>query len=232
MRGKWGAGHQFDSETALYNYRARYYDPTSGRFLSEDPMQFAAGVNFYTYAGNRPVLSKDPFGLWDTYTHSALYWLALKACGLDDKAVYEIQKDSALLDATTQAPWDAYIHSMKAPWQSPTDALAERDNWINANLQAAAQLYAHPNNGGTSNIDWESLFANAIHSITDSTSPAHMQNGIPISWPSYPNAFQHGDESGSIETWRNMTPSLLQQNIHNIQKAWERVSGKKCGCSQ
>lgn len=31
---------EFDPETSLYYYRARYYDPTSGRFLSEGPLGF------------------------------------------------------------------------------------------------------------------------------------------------------------------------------------------------
>ena len=31
----------------LYYYRARYYDPRLGRFLSEDPIGFWGGVNFY-----------------------------------------------------------------------------------------------------------------------------------------------------------------------------------------
>ncbi len=43
-------------------YRARYYDPNSGRFLSEDPINFRAGINFYSYVHNRPILSKDPKG--------------------------------------------------------------------------------------------------------------------------------------------------------------------------
>jgi RHS repeat-associated protein len=34
---------EFDSETSLYYYRARYYDPGTGRFLSEDPTRFRAG---------------------------------------------------------------------------------------------------------------------------------------------------------------------------------------------
>jgi RHS repeat-associated protein len=54
---------QFDSDTALYYYRARYYDPTTGRFLSEDPARFSAGVDFYTYVGNSPPNFSDPSGL-------------------------------------------------------------------------------------------------------------------------------------------------------------------------
>jgi RHS repeat-associated protein len=52
-----------DSETGLYYYRARYYDPTTGRFLSEDPIRFAGSINFYSYVSNNPVLRIDPRGL-------------------------------------------------------------------------------------------------------------------------------------------------------------------------
>ncbi len=43
-------------------YRARYYDPSSGRFLSEDPIAFQGGGNFYTYVLNRPLNYVDPEG--------------------------------------------------------------------------------------------------------------------------------------------------------------------------
>jgi RHS repeat-associated protein len=53
-----------DTETGLYYYRARYYDPNPGRFISEDPIRFASGTtNFYAYVGNDPVDESDPFGL-------------------------------------------------------------------------------------------------------------------------------------------------------------------------
>ena len=54
---------EFDSETGLYFYRARYYDQRSGRFISEDPIAFQAGVNFYAYVFNNPVTNVDPTGL-------------------------------------------------------------------------------------------------------------------------------------------------------------------------
>ncbi len=36
-------GREWDPETNLYYYRARYYDPKIGRFLSEDPEGFIDG---------------------------------------------------------------------------------------------------------------------------------------------------------------------------------------------
>ena len=49
--------------TGLYYYRARYYSPTYQRFASEDPIGFAAGMNFYGYVANSPVVLTDPSGL-------------------------------------------------------------------------------------------------------------------------------------------------------------------------
>jgi RHS repeat-associated protein len=57
-------GREFDAETSLYYYRARYYDPSAGRFVREDPMRFTGGINFYAYVKNRPVNRVDPLGLW------------------------------------------------------------------------------------------------------------------------------------------------------------------------
>jgi RHS repeat-associated protein len=54
---------EFDTETNLYFYRTRYYAPSSGRFLSEDPLHFATGPNFYSYVGNEPTDFLDPLGL-------------------------------------------------------------------------------------------------------------------------------------------------------------------------
>ena len=59
-------GREWDPETNLYYYRARYYDPKIGRFISEDPIGFAGGLNFYSYVGNNPVNAVDPFGLVNT----------------------------------------------------------------------------------------------------------------------------------------------------------------------
>jgi RHS repeat-associated protein len=57
-------GREFDSETGLYFYRARYYDQNVGRFISEDPARLSGdSPNFYAYAQNRPTLLVDPGGL-------------------------------------------------------------------------------------------------------------------------------------------------------------------------
>jgi len=49
--------------TGLYYYRARYYSTAIQRFLSEDPIGLAGGINKYAYADNDPILEGDPTGL-------------------------------------------------------------------------------------------------------------------------------------------------------------------------
>ena len=54
-------GEYWDSETQSYYLRARYMNPTTGRFLSEDPIRW--GTNWYIYVDNSPVNRCDPSGL-------------------------------------------------------------------------------------------------------------------------------------------------------------------------
>jgi len=49
--------------TGLYFYRARYYDPQLMRFISEDPIGLAGGLNSYAYVDGDPISLKDPKGL-------------------------------------------------------------------------------------------------------------------------------------------------------------------------
>jgi len=49
--------------TSVSYYRARYYDSSVGRFLSEDATRFDSGdVNFYGYVKNNPLIAIDPWG--------------------------------------------------------------------------------------------------------------------------------------------------------------------------
>jgi len=49
-------GREYDVETGLHYYRARYLDPNSGRFISKDPLGFEAGDPvLYGYVGNNSV---------------------------------------------------------------------------------------------------------------------------------------------------------------------------------
>jgi len=55
-------GREYDKETGLYYYRARYYNPQIGRFLQTDPIGYKAGMNLYVYCRNAPLTLIDPMG--------------------------------------------------------------------------------------------------------------------------------------------------------------------------
>ncbi|MEK6628645.1 MAG: RHS repeat-associated core domain-containing protein [Bdellovibrionota bacterium] len=61
-------GREFEPELNMYYYRARYYDPNTGRFLQQDPDpgKLASPNTFlskYIYAGNNPAMLSDPSGM-------------------------------------------------------------------------------------------------------------------------------------------------------------------------
>src|SRR5438046_6445676 len=56
-------GRELDVETGLQYNRARYYDATTGRWISQDPLGFDAGdSNLYRYVNNGTLQGSDPCG--------------------------------------------------------------------------------------------------------------------------------------------------------------------------
>jgi RHS repeat-associated protein len=75
--GQWGALAQANrmrfsskpvhAQSGLYDYGFRHYDPNLQRWLTEDPLGEAGGINLYGFVGNSPLNLVDPFGLEITY---------------------------------------------------------------------------------------------------------------------------------------------------------------------
>jgi RHS repeat-associated protein len=75
-------GASTPNQTGGFTYlRNRWYDPQSGRFLTQDPIGLAGGVNLYAYAGNNPVAYTDPFGLDPCSLHDRSKCEFLKVSG-------------------------------------------------------------------------------------------------------------------------------------------------------
>ncbi len=72
---------EFDSESGLYYYRARYYDPNVGRFLTEDGNRHESQSSLYAYVDNNPTVFVDPSGL--------VARLYCEPIGLEGRAWYE-----------------------------------------------------------------------------------------------------------------------------------------------
>ncbi len=65
-------GRQWDAESEIYFYRARYYDCEAGRFLQRDPLGYVDGLNLYEYVSSQPQIAVDPFGLSDLFKDFAM----------------------------------------------------------------------------------------------------------------------------------------------------------------
>jgi len=77
-------GREYSWKTGLYYFRERWYDPITGRFLSNDPIGISGGLNQYVFCGNNPVNFVDPFGLCEE--SSGLNWVQ---GGLDAVGVFD-----------------------------------------------------------------------------------------------------------------------------------------------
>lgn len=64
FQGRWREG-------GLYYFRARFYDPEAGRFLTRDPEEYVDGMNMYAFVGNNPTSRVDPMGREETEEDTA-----------------------------------------------------------------------------------------------------------------------------------------------------------------
>ena len=56
-------GRERSAATGLANFRMRWYDAVTGRWLSKDPIGLSGGLNLYAFCGNDPINSTDAIGL-------------------------------------------------------------------------------------------------------------------------------------------------------------------------
>lgn len=81
-------GQYYDGETGLHYNNQRFYDPSTGRYITSDPIGLAGGVNSYVYAYSNPLSFVDPLGLW--VPPSVPDWLVDGAAGFGDTISFGI----------------------------------------------------------------------------------------------------------------------------------------------
>jgi RHS repeat-associated protein len=179
-----------DSESGDDYFGARYYTSTDGRWVSPDPSNLGVDIympqtwNRYNYAVNNPLAVADRNGMWPFYIHQQI---------IDDSFPGMSKKDlQSLKDASwnmdygpgQQDPSNSYMHGMSDGsgnvfWGGPGGNAAhdqiQADEYIDSQVQIAQQAQADWEAAGNTGFSPAALqaFGNALHTVTDRTSPAH-----------------------------------------------------------
>ncbi len=111
------SGEYYDAESGYTYLQARYYDPDTGRFISEDPAM--DGDNWYVYCGNDPVNMVDPTGM--SYLNLPYYEVTCKNKRLNFKkkcAHFWLnqtfsEKGKKLLKDYEKPPESSYVYNKK-----------------------------------------------------------------------------------------------------------------------
>jgi len=80
----------------LYYYRARYYDPVSKQWLSEDPIGLAGGINLRVYVGGDPINFADPKGLYE----DPMLRIASRVAGIPERSQAYYERQAAAQQST------------------------------------------------------------------------------------------------------------------------------------
>jgi RHS repeat-associated protein len=228
-----------DSESNLDNFGARYYAATSGRFMSADPANLSVDFfvpqtwNRYSYVLNRPLTMVDNNGLWPWWFHNQIIEGAFPGLSKSDIAILE--KASSDVDKD-QSDWGSPKHGMSdGNWVSAgVNSPIMANDYIRSNEEKAAELQAQWVASGHTGFSPEALsaFGNALHTISDMTSPAH--EGFQYwygPWYKHPfsAAYHFSREGFYMSQWRKEWAEKDARNAFKktfgVMKAFEALDG-------
>ncbi len=147
-------GRELDPDSGLMYYRARYYSPDMGRFISQDSIGYDGGINLYAYVGNSPIHRVDPSGnFWDVA-------LDIMSIGYD---LYSLAKDPSWTNAGFLAADVALLFVPMVPAAGSARAIEaaasktysttsnrlgrQGEAWVGERLGSSTQIGTHATSG-------------------------------------------------------------------------------------
>jgi len=148
-------GQYYDRETGLhYNY-FRYYDPTTGRYVTSDPIGLDGGINTYGYSLQNPINYYDPNGASAVHAARGALWAGGRiGAGINagirtltggaslGTLLYDLTHDDGSVDDSTDDPKQC----------DDTDDDIDCDEWVKLLNMQYAQISAFKRAGGDTRL--------------------------------------------------------------------------------
>jgi len=214
-------------------FGARYHSPAQGRFMIPDPS--SGGINpldpqswnKYSYVRNRPTGFVDVNGNWATGIHVTITTAALQDY-VSPKELEILVNQQRDMDNNHNNDRDQYMHAMSNgranPPQTAADAKQQMEVFVSWKMREAR---ANLNKDGTFSKTSLVHLGNGIHTLQDTTSSVHMQNGSPLPWNGkadgglthYLGENSMSDDWGGIgQAIRKSMSALMDANPENAAK--------------
>ena len=167
-------GQYFDKESGLsYNY-FRDYDGTMGRYVQFDPLGLGGGSpSGYDYVGGSPVSMTDRRGLWASqkgaYVHQRAGFLVFGDQLTPEQLAIIAHGHEWADGAEHQSAQFTFMHAMRHPGQTAVEACEQSNKFLQS---IGRRAFAAKRAGRTNDALF--LFAVALHTMQDSTSPSHQ----------------------------------------------------------
>ena len=203
-------GQYADQETGLHYNWMRYYDPRTGRYVSEDKIDIVPPPsNLYQYANQNSIANIDSFGLWASEVTNVHQHAGELVFGKElTKAQMEVVSNAHhLIDSKPyQDPKFSYMHAMSAPGEAKAKACRDAEKFVRAQFQAA---WMEQSKGKTDRA--LTYFTYGLHTLQDSTSPSHKNfqvwEGHPL-WA--PDSIWHMAQEAFDLSWNSELDSMTQ----------------------
>ena len=122
------AGELYDADTGLLYLRARYYDPSLGRFISRDPLGVRGGPNMYAYVNHDPINYVDPLGTAPIGDVQDSYYPFIVNTASDLNTLFGVAQEGKIFELDSRAiPGADYIGPVIGVLQAPLQAATVLD---------------------------------------------------------------------------------------------------------
>jgi RHS repeat-associated protein len=228
-------GREYDKETGLYYYRARYYNPQIGRFLQTDPVGYGAGMNWYAYCGNNSTNGVDPSGTISGYFLDSDHGLLrYQMTGRDGElgAIFTFS-DDASEDALTK--WKHWARDYDAACGVDVTSevgwkLAAGDAGVFWDVQALIALGFPKAVISELELDWAgvTIATNSTHTFQSGRDA--WTGKVVVAWDSSGDLWTHEDQRdyGNPPDWVEGFPALALL-AHELTHAYRDIWGQMVG---